>query len=257
MHMMRRRDKGTIKMKDDWGPLRAPFFGGLAIGISVGVVGLLILPAFTADAYCIEGETPIACFREWWMMVGTWAAAGVGLGAAYFVYRTIVMMSEQLAEMRRQTNYIVGDDHPVVDLAPLDALESGKFRITNLNRRPFIIMAVEWTSSVDLGMFPEFGTEGAAIPGMSKRSIRLTDDGMLTRTLEMPGWADRSGPPPVMNAFVYVVYGGDDAEIPELTRQGVTARLWIHGYLVGNVREPIKIWCEAPLGHVVGMNMML
>jgi hypothetical protein len=234
-------------MPEDDGPLNAPFMGGLGIGLAIAIFLLLISPPFVSETWCIAGEPPLACFREWASVpIGVLTVAG-GFVAAYFVYRTIVKMNEQLLESKRQTAFTVGDEDPSLELRQNSVLQGGSFEIVNWNRRPFYIMSVRWKCSVGVSTNQQLEIEH---PG--KFIIDLDDDGIVQKRVGIPGWKDRSGPPNELRGMYFVTAQDDrDAEPPRGVAIPIT--LEIIGYLSGEQRKAIGLTATRPLRLVVAL----
>lgn len=235
-------------MPNDKGPLNASFMGGLGIGLAVAIFLLLISPPFVSETWCVAGEPPLGCFREWASVpIGILTVVG-GFVAAYFVYRTIVKMNEQLLESKRQTAFVVGDEHPSLELRQNSSLEGGNFEIVNWNRRPFYIMSARWKCAVGISTNQQLEIES---PG--KIIVDLDDNGIVQKRLDIPGWKDRSGPPNELRGMYFVTAQDDrDAEPPRGVAIPIT--LEIMGYLSGEQRTPIRLTATRPLRLVVALE---
>ncbi|MDQ0314833.1 hypothetical protein [Amorphus orientalis] len=92
------------------------------------------------------GASAVAVFSpvstETWEAVGALSGWAAGLGAFVAALLTLRPLLGQLHEARRQTDYIVGDSYPTLDLfVDQDLLATNvlNVRITNWNRRSIII----------------------------------------------------------------------------------------------------------------------
>jgi hypothetical protein len=237
-------------MPNDEGSLNVSFMGGLGIGLAIAIFLLLISPPFVSETWCVAGEPPLACFREWASVpIGILTVVG-GFAAAYFVYRTIVKMNEQLLESKRQTAFVVGDEEPSLELRQNSVLQGGNFEIVNWNRRPFYVMSARWKCSVGVSTNQQLEIES---PG--KITVDLDNNGIVQRRLDVPGWKDRSGPPNELRGM-YFVTAQDDLDAEPQRGVVIPITLEIMGYLSGEQRKPIRLTATRPLRLVVALEQM-
>lgn len=126
-----------------------------------------------ADACPANEANEVArCFREWVGALSGWAAT---IAAAL----TIVFLHRQNAEQKKQTDFLLGDALPTIDVAlDLDDPELLVTRIVNWNRRGLFIheLTVDGLDDITWGIF-EAKINGTAVNNFeNRRYIRGRED---------------------------------------------------------------------------------
>lgn len=226
----------------------AALFAGLLISGAVAV--LVVLGAWLKPSFVCSGsnEDTVTCAREWLGVMADWGALLGSVAAAYFVYKTIAKMNEQIVEAKRQTAFTIGDQQPSLELMANGALDAGNFEIVNWNRRPFYIVSLNWTCDLPVLFMQEVELQTA-----TRQLVQLREDGMVLGRFVIPGWKDRNSPPPEVHAKNFVTLGaGIDEEDPEIGMVPMT--LQIVGYLSGEQRELVTLTAMRPVGQVVFLD---
>ena len=109
---------------------------------------------------CDSGDTN--CLREWMSALSGWFGAIAAFGTIIFVIR-------QIDEQKRQTDFILGDATPTVDVTPdLDDPSEMVVRIVNWNRRGIILRAIATNVGDEMGII-EVKHNGNVVPPGSLR----------------------------------------------------------------------------------------
>lgn len=112
------------------------FWFNVIVGPLLGGFAAYFIAASVLAEYswCIAGEEH--CVRDWVGALSGWAGAFAAGGALFGLY-------QQLKEQRRQTEFMIGDAPPTIDVAyDLDNAETIVVRIVNWNRRGLILNGV-------------------------------------------------------------------------------------------------------------------
>lgn len=89
---------------------------------------------------CKAKEPNTLCTREWVSALSGWIAAGGALIAAWL---TINKLRQQIAEQKKQTDFLVGDAMPTLDcLQDINDPQQIVIRIVNWNRRTVLIHGI-------------------------------------------------------------------------------------------------------------------
>ncbi|GHC79512.1 hypothetical protein [Limoniibacter endophyticus] len=129
-------------------------------------------------SWCLEGETPTLCTREWLSAFSGWAAAIVA-GAS------IIAIIGQLDQQRKQTAYLLGEAEPSIDIERLAPL-SLSIRVVNWNRRKL-------TFRFDVSNESE-KIELRSMKKKTETEPSFRDASFLYPTL-LPGWEDKQQRP--------------------------------------------------------------
>jgi hypothetical protein len=206
--------------------------GYLALGIAIGFMGALAaflwVNGFAHLGYCAEGENYGACFREWISALSGWAAAmaaGVSLLALY----------AQIKEQRKQTDFLVGDALPSVDLMAED-FTTAYVQIVNWNRRAFLIDKI-----IPAERFSLFARLDEIEIDDVKYAIPNDWDGEFQTAQRVPGRIDANKPPKIARFEVRVFFTG--GSIGEPRRQEVTVN--VHGRLIGDDHRALVLPARA------------
>jgi hypothetical protein len=165
-------------------PAITRLFAGITIGIALGLFIAVFLAPITSFCDLPGHETAAKCARDWISALSGWAAFAAGAGAAYVAYKTIGPMRGQLQEMKRQTDFAVGDADPEFVILRNKKLNNLYMRVTNYNRRNIVIES-----------FGLVGEDDIAISG----AVENIEDGpsrVIFPPYTMEGWRarDREAP---------------------------------------------------------------
>ena len=174
-----------------------PFVIATLAFLTFGVVVLII---FTWPNVPVEWKSylckPEDCtLQQWLSSISGWFGGLLAAAGAVIVYW-------QLREQRRQTEFLIGDGEPSVDVVSTATDElSAFFRVVNWNRRLIVVGSISFLP--DPGVKPIFLHRLAADydldrdegPDTFTESTRVKADGDLWNPPELPGWEDRSKPP--------------------------------------------------------------
>jgi hypothetical protein len=197
--------------------------------------------------FCPAGtvEAPAVCLREWLIVIAGWLTFFGGVVAALFVYKTIKPMRQQLSEARRQTSFIVGDNRPFIEIWTHKKREVYRFRIVNWNRRILLISKVEWICAAEYESLPVM----IAVDDKGVHQEReMEPDGSLVTWIDMDGFINRSGAPPVM-LFHQKASLSTWLNLPQ---EHPPAQIRVSGFLLGETREPIVL--EASIKSLMPEN---
>lgn len=195
----------------------------LACGVAIGLaVGILVSVMLAKSGACARTEEFGVCAREWTSALSGWAAA---FGALL----TLRPLWRQLAEMRRQTNYLLGDEMPVLQFLQADSrFESGQFRIVNWNRRPLILTEMHFYAD-------DIPVDVYNIGGF-KEDFRLVEYRVVPK-LRIPGYESRSGDPPSTKLQFSEMWDFSSNR----RRPGGIARIVVNGYLDTSPPRPVTL----------------
>jgi hypothetical protein len=157
------------------------------------------------------------CLREWIGATSGWAAAA-GAGG------TIYILLKQLTVMQRQTDFIVGDARPTVAIVENNSFGI-ELRFVNWNRN---VVTLNRASVTRLGD-PEQIAWVSAYRDEVEKDPTDHDTGKYFPT-SVPGWEDRSKPPPVL--YMKADIGERGRNITVLVRLDIT----INGNSPQNIR---------------------
>lgn len=155
---------------------------GFAIFFAIGVL-MWFTHYWDFSDLCGPNEGSVECFR-------TWFGASAGYLAAVAAGATLFALFAQVREQRKQTDFLVGDALPTMDVSyDLSDPEQLVIRIANWNRRGMLLIML----NVD-------GLDGASWGLMETKLgdnvVKDPDD--FARSRYLRGWENRSGPPAVM-----------------------------------------------------------
>ena len=175
--------------------------GYSAIAVVTMIIGMATLWPFEHARYCGADETTGQCAREWLGVIIGAATVFGGVIAAWVVFKTIGPLQEQLAEMRRQTSFMLGNESPVVEFRPITTGRA-QLRLVNWNARAFTWRQVRF--------WPNFEAGGAVIVTLGEHSHQIDTDGIIHPCIVLEGWENRSGRPPVVSLELAI---GSDAQV--------------------------------------------
>jgi len=153
----------------------------------------------TENSWCISGNDH--CVREWVAALSGWAAATAAGGTIFFLHR-------QLAEQTRQTNFLLGDAPPTMDVTfDLNDREVIVVRIVNWNRRSILLIPIE-------------------VDGLGDAVFGLFGSGPIefdNRVRWLPGWESRNCPPASLQIRLIACKNGERIQWPTetLVRVGI------------------------------------
>jgi hypothetical protein len=146
---------------------------------------------FVRDIACEPKET--SCFREW-------ASALSGWFGAVAAFATIIFIIRQIDEQKRQTDFVLGDALPTMDVTiDLDDERQKVVRIVNWNRRGILVRSVKTNFDANLGIV-KIKHNGSEIP-LPKLRWPMT----------VYGWEDRiKRGPEILQLKIFVI---EDEEV--------------------------------------------
>lgn len=161
--------------------------GQWVVNLVIAIFFLILLSVWLVERYDFADACPAneanevaSCFREWVGALSGWAAT---LAAAL----TIVFLYRQNAEQKKQTDFLLGDAFPTIDVAlDLDDPELIVARIVNWNRRGIFIhkLTLDGIGDAVWDIF-EIKINGQVLKSGDKRRF-------------IRGWEDRSRGPEVI-----------------------------------------------------------
>lgn len=169
-----------------------------------------------------------ACLREWIDALSGWAAFVVGAGTIFFLAR-------QTRELKRQTEFVLGDAMPTVSITDDDVEESSvQLRVTNWNRHPVRITGIKVEKPVWVRQVLE-------------RRNRGTVEWPLQRIEELgisiPGWENRFEPPP-FRVLELTFSSREDAQGADHLYREVGVH--VHGTILGNRHKAFDLHAVHP-----------
>ena len=207
--------------------------GALAGGVAVGWFA----------SWISHGDTE--SLRNWLSALSGWAAA---VGAAAAAYLTLRPLWLQVRQAQRQTDFLVGDADPTLDVFDsTDPFEIGTFdaRLVNWNRRPLKIYGFEVRLPRDLQNDYEIYISKYAFNESAERKegVKNTDSGghnlRFKRPEHLRGWLNRSQAPNYL--FVEFCCVALKGGLPA-TSVGVT--VIVDAVVGGDKQQPISITAE-------------
>ncbi len=97
---------------------------------------------------CEASESRGLCLRGWISALSGWAAA---IGALIAAGLTIAKLREQIADQKRQTDFIIGDSFPIIEWAQNQ--DHFSIRIKNYNRHRVQLIEIENKSAYAIGLW--------------------------------------------------------------------------------------------------------
>ena len=165
----------------------------------VGGLTLLVLAAFVAImrvAVVVPHELcPIdrCTLIDWLGALSGWAGFLAALIGA-------ILISRQIAEQRRQTEFLVGDSNPTVELAqPAKADRSIAFQLVNWNRRNITLHGVRVAAASHAFKCPQpvlIKFSNVSGSDLTWKDAHVDQEGMLDIGQSLLGWIDRQSHPP-------------------------------------------------------------
>ncbi|MER9829189.1 hypothetical protein NKJ51_12480 [Mesorhizobium sp. M0134] len=207
--------------------------GYLALGIALGFMGALAafvwINGVAELGYCGAGENYGACVREW-------IGASSGWAAAFAAGITIFALYYQIKEQRKQTEFVLGDAAPTVDVIGEDFTRS-YIQIVNWNRRALLVDNIQPGPTTPLFLTIEkVELNGAALA--SPGSLQ----GQFLAPIRVPGWIDRSGSPPVAR-FQMRAFSAGSVQLP----RRIPADFEVSARVVGEEHKTLKLHASAKL----------
>lgn len=224
--------------------------GTITLVIVISVITVAFLWPFEHHRYCDNNETLGACSRDWLAVIVSFATFVGGVVAAWIVYKSVSPINGQLAEMRKQTAFIIGDQRPSLEIWTNNGGAVYRFRIVNWNRRPFLILKIRWNNST----FPAESVlqmdreEGRS--GLFERSSAIRSDGTLDAWFEIEGWEDRSKPPEAKRFWQKATT--NPVQISLSRQRALDAQLEVTGILCGEERSELVL--RANIDSLVDLN---
>ena len=196
--------------------------GEVIVLVAAGLFGGFAFLAYS-DYAIVRADwcspSTVDCVREWIGALAGWAATVAGIA-------TVIYLARQIAEMKRQTAFMIGDADPTVELRAHTAneVQDVEVSVTNWNRRALTLDRVDILTNLGKVERPTFGLP---LPLKPHQRIFVKD----FNTIFLPGWKNRSGEGPPEAVFGI---GGLDQSL-------VSLEVVIHATLVGEGHERIKI----------------
>lgn len=221
---------------------------GWAIAICVIITLVVSFPPWMwldwglRDTYCDAQEDISVCVREWGpTIVGLLAFIASTLAVIYLVVQ-VREMQGQRRMLEQQLAHDRGDIAPELTLLDnVEGLQSGRFKITNYNRRALKVCEIRWQVPQQF-----IGTDH--INGENGNVLSEVDaDGRIQRWQNIPAWTNRGADPPTFIGEFSM--GKRDGSEPDEREKKLRATLEIVCFYVGT-REIVKIHSWAPVGEV-------
>ncbi len=156
------------------------------------IVGALLQGTIGPDfTFC--GPAERNCVREWIGALSGWAAGAAALITACVVYR-------QFSEMRRQTDYLIGDAPPTMSARHHDNIEIGdiELRIANWGRSAFDLREVRISGT------PFRSSISVMQVVVDSNQFDHMETGVIDPPVPVAGWENRSEPPPICRIDVFL-----------------------------------------------------
>lgn len=190
-----------------------------------------------AGHFCEPDEND--CFRQWVSALSGWVGGLVAFVALWPIYL-------QLREMKRQTNFTVGDDLPTVEIWTNNNSAVYRFRVVNWNRRAFLIYEVRWIKApkFEAEQSLRVDRETADREGVTERVCEVDNRGVLAAWAVVEGWEDRGRPPDAKRFWRLATK--DPTTVVFADGTNMAAEVEIVGELAGETRRRIRIRAKAP-----------
>ncbi|CDX40001.1 conserved hypothetical protein [Mesorhizobium sp. ORS 3359] len=198
---------------------------GVAVFVAIGVL-LWFTYHWDFGDLCAEKENGAECFRGWF-------GAAAGYLAVIAAGITLFALYDQIWEQRKQTEFMIGDANPTVDVMA-EEFTYAYVQIVNWNRRTFLIdEIVPADGTLLFGSLEEVEIEGV------KYAIPYEWTGEFETAQRLPGWLDRNSPPKLARFKVraYFTDSGGAGRSPR--REEIT--VVVSGRLVGDEHKSIAL----------------